>query len=100
MSINEIGIKGKHNIYNSMAASIVARAVDIKKESIRESLADFKNLEHRMEKVLKIGGVEFINDSKATNVNSTWYALESIQNPVVWIAGGVDKGMIMTCLNL
>ncbi|MBL6875849.1 MAG: UDP-N-acetylmuramoyl-L-alanine--D-glutamate ligase [Chitinophagales bacterium] len=92
MSINEIGIKGKHNIYNSMAASIVARAVDIKKESIRESLADFKNLEHRMEKVLKIGGVEFINDSKATNVNSTWYALESIQNPVVWIAGGVDKG--------
>lgn len=92
MSINDLGIKGKHNVYNSMAASIVARAVDIKKESIRESLMDFKNLEHRMERVLKIGGVEFINDSKATNVNSTWYALESIQNPIVWIAGGVDKG--------
>ena len=92
MSIYELGIKGKHNIYNSMAASIVARAVNIKKESIRESLMDFKNLEHRMEKVLKIGGVEFINDSKATNVNSTWYAMESIQNPMVWIAGGVDKG--------
>lgn len=92
MSINDLGIKGNHNVYNSMAASIVARAVDIKKESIRESLMDFKNLEHRMERVLKIGGVEFVNDSKATNVNSTWYAMESIQNPIVWIAGGVDKG--------
>jgi UDP-N-acetylmuramoylalanine--D-glutamate ligase len=92
MSINELGIRGKHNVYNSMAASIVGRAMDIKKESIRESLVHFKNLEHRMEKVLKIGGVEFVNDSKATNVNSTWYAMESIQNPMVWIAGGVDKG--------
>ena len=92
MSINELGIKGKHNVYNSMAASIVGRAMDIKKESIRDSLVHFQSLEHRMEKVLKIGGVEFINDSKATNVNSTWYAMESIQNPMVWIAGGVDKG--------
>ena len=92
MSINELGIKGKHNVYNSMAASIVGRAMDIRKESIRESLVHFKNLEHRMEKVLKIGGVEFVNDSKATNVNSTWYAMESIQSPMVWIAGGVDKG--------
>lgn len=92
MSINELGIKGKHNVYNSMAASIVGRAMDIKKESIRDSLIHFQSLEHRMEKVLKIGGVEFINDSKATNVNSTWYAMESIQNPMVWIAGGVDKG--------
>jgi UDP-N-acetylmuramoylalanine--D-glutamate ligase len=92
MSINELGIKGKHNVYNSMAASIVGRAMEIKKENIRESLMDFKNLEHRMEKVLKIGGVEFVNDSKATNVNSTWYAMESIQSPMVWIAGGVDKG--------
>ncbi len=92
MSINELGIKGRHNVYNSLAASIVGRAMDIKKESIRESLMHFKNLEHRMEKVLKIGGVEFVNDSKATNVNSTWYAMESIQSPMVWIAGGVDKG--------
>lgn len=92
MSINELGIKGQHNVYNSMAASIVARAMDIKKESIRESLTHFQNLEHRMEKVLKIGGIEFINDSKATNVNSTWYAMESIPNQMVWIAGGVDKG--------
>lgn len=92
MSINELGIKGKHNVYNSMAAAIVARAMDIKKESVRESMIHFKNLEHRMEKVLKIGGVEYINDSKATNVNSTWYAMESIQNPMVWIAGGIDKG--------
>lgn len=92
MSINELQIKGQHNVYNSMAAGIVARALDLRKENIRESLADFKNVEHRMEKVLKIGGIEFINDSKATNVNSTWYAMESIQTPIVWIAGGVDKG--------
>lgn len=92
MSINELGIKGKHNVYNSMAAAIVANSVGIRKESIRESLTHFKNLEHRMEKVLKIGGIEFINDSKATNINSTWYAMESIENPIVWIAGGVDKG--------
>ena len=92
MSINELGIKGKHNVYNSMAAAIVANAVGIRKESIRDSLTHFKNLEHRMEKVLKIGGIEFINDSKATNINSTWYAMESIENPIVWIAGGVDKG--------
>jgi len=92
MSINELGIKGKHNVYNSMAAAIVANSVGIRKDSIRESLTHFKNLEHRMEKVLKIGGIEFINDSKATNVNSTWYAMESIDKPIVWIAGGVDKG--------
>lgn len=92
MSINELGLTGKHNVYNSMAAAMVGRAVDIKKESIRESLVHFESLEHRMEKVLKIGGIQFINDSKATNVNSTWYAMESIQQPMVWIAGGVDKG--------
>lgn len=92
MSINELGVKGKHNIYNSLAAGIVSKAVGIRKESIRESLSNFKNMEHRMENVLKIGGKQFINDSKATNVNSTWYALESMEKPVVWIAGGVDKG--------
>lgn len=92
MSINELQIKGKHNVYNSLAAGIVGKAIGIRKESIRESLSNFKNIEHRMEPVLKIGGKQFINDSKATNVNSTWYALESMQTPVVWIAGGVDKG--------
>jgi UDP-N-acetylmuramoylalanine--D-glutamate ligase len=92
MSINELGIKGKHNVYNSLAAGIVGKAFGIRKEVIRESLSNFKNIPHRMEPVLKIGGKTFINDSKATNVNSTWYALESMQSPVVWIAGGVDKG--------
>ncbi len=92
MSIYKLGVKGKHNVYNSLASGIVARALDIKKETIRESLMDFKDLEHRMESVLKIGGKEFVNDSKATNVNSTWYALESINKPIVWIAGGIDKG--------
>jgi len=92
MSIHKLGLVGQHNIYNSMAQAIVGNATNLKKESIRESLQNFKNLEHRMEKVLKIGGIQFINDSKATNVNSTWYALESTQAPLVWIAGGVDKG--------
>lgn len=92
MSIHKIGLVGQHNIYNSMAQAIVGNATDLRKDAIRESLQNFKNLEHRMEKVLKIGGKEFINDSKATNVNSTWYALESVQTPIVWIAGGVDKG--------
>lgn len=92
MPIHKLGLVGQHNTYNSMAQAIVGRAANLKKENIRESLQTATNLEHRMEKVLKIGGVQFINDSKATNVNSTWYALESMQNPVVWIAGGVDKG--------
>lgn len=92
MSIHKLGLVGQHNIYNSMAQAIVGNATDLKKAAIRESLENFKNLEHRMEKVLKVGGIQFINDSKATNVNSTWYALESTQAPLVWIAGGVDKG--------
>ena len=92
MSINELGVKGQHNVYNSLAAGIVSKAVGIRKESIRESLTHFKDLEHRMEKVLKIGGKQFVNDSKATNVNSTWYAMETMEQPIVWIAGGVDKG--------
>lgn len=92
MSINDLGLQGKHNVYNSLAAGIVGKTMGIRKEVIRESLSDFKNVEHRMEPFLKIGGKQFINDSKATNVNSTWYALESMQNPVVWIAGGIDKG--------
>jgi len=92
MPVYKLGLVGQHNIYNSMAAAIVGKATDLKKAPIRESLQNFKNLEHRMEKVLKIGGVQYINDSKATNVNSTWYALESAQAPLIWIVGGVDKG--------
>ncbi len=92
MSVYEMALPGKHNIYNTMAAGIVADLMGISKESIRQSLQDFKSLEHRMEPVASIRGIEFINDSKATNVNSTWYALESMTKDVVWIAGGVNKG--------
>ena len=92
MSIEDFALKGKHNQYNSMAASLAATAVDIRKEKIREALQTFKSLEHRMENVGSIRGVEFINDSKATNVNSTWFALESMVKPVILILGGVDKG--------
>jgi len=92
MATKELALRGKHNTYNSMAAAVVANAFNIRKDVIRESLSDFQNVEHRLESIGKIRGVEFINDSKATNVNSTWYALESMDNPVVWIAGGVDKG--------
>jgi UDP-N-acetylmuramoylalanine--D-glutamate ligase len=92
MSIEELALQGKHNLYNSMAAGIAARIFEIRKEIIRESLSDFQNIEHRLEFVTKVNGIEFINDSKATNVNSTWYALESMTNPTIWIAGGVDKG--------
>lgn len=92
MQGEQLALVGKHNLYNSMAAGIAARVLDLKKESVREALMDFKGLEHRLEKVLKVGGVDFINDSKATNVNSAWYALESMFQPVIWIAGGVDKG--------
>jgi len=75
-----------------MAAGIAGRVLDIRKELIRESLSDFQGVEHRLEHVLKIHGVDYVNDSKATNVNSTWYALESITNPTIWIVGGQDKG--------
>ncbi len=92
MSVLELALEGKHNQYNSLAAGITAFVSNIRKEIIRESLSDFEAVEHRMEKVLRIRGVEFINDSKATNVNSTWYALESVKKPIIWIVGGVDKG--------
>jgi UDP-N-acetylmuramoylalanine--D-glutamate ligase len=92
MSIHDLALQGKHNAYNSMASGIAARLLDIRKEVIRESLSDFQNVEHRLEFVAKIHDIEFINDSKATNVNSTWYALESMEKPIVWIVGGVDKG--------
>ena len=92
MSINDLALQGKHNIYNSMASGIVAKVLELRNETIRESMGSFKNIEHRLEFVAKISGISFINDSKATNVNSTWYALESVAAPVVLILGGVDKG--------
>lgn len=92
MSIHQLALQGNHNLYNSMAAGIAARVLDLRKELIRESLSDFQNIEHRLEFVANIHGITFINDSKATNVNSTWYALETVQAPIIWIVGGVDKG--------
>ncbi|SRX54641.1 UDP-N-acetylmuramoylalanine--D-glutamate ligase [Aequorivita sp. CIP111184] len=92
MPIATIGIQGEHNVKNAMAASTVATLLRIRKQTIRESLEGFQGVEHRLEKVLKINNVLYINDSKATNVNATFYALDSMENPTVWILGGVDKG--------
>lgn len=92
MSIFDFSLQGKHNTYNSMAAGLAGTALNIRNEKIRESLSDFKGVEHRLEYFLKVHGIEFVNDSKATNINSTWYALECINKPIVWIVGGVDKG--------
>ena len=92
MSIHDLALKGKHNAQNSLASGITSRILEIRKEAVRESLSDFVNVEHRLEFVAKVHGIEFINDSKATNVNSTWFALESMDKPTVWIVGGVDKG--------
>jgi UDP-N-acetylmuramoylalanine--D-glutamate ligase len=92
MTIHELALKGRHNIYNSMAAAIAGKVLNIRKDEIRESLADFQGVEHRLEPVITVCGIDFINDSKATNVNSTWYALECMENEIVWIVGGVDKG--------
>ncbi len=96
--LKELALGGKHNVYNSMAAAIAAKVMDIDNDSIRESLATFKPVEHRLEKVLSVGGVLYINDSKATNVDSAWYALECQKSPVVWIVGGTDKGNDYTSL--
>ena len=85
-------VRGQHNAYNSMAAAVAANLLEVRKDSIRESFTNFQNVEHRLEFVARITGVEYINDSKATNVNSAWYALESMEKPVIWICGGVDKG--------
>src|SRR6476619_8034806 len=92
MSIYDFALKGKHNQYNTMAASIAGATMDIRKNKIREAVQTFQSLEHRMESVATVRGVEFINDSKATNTNSTWYALESMTKPTILILGGVDKG--------
>lgn len=99
MLISQLALKGRHNAYNSLAAAIVGQALEIKNETIREALMDFKNVEHRLEKVATVRGVEFINDSKATNVNAAWFALESMEKPTIWIAGGTDKGNDYTMLN-
>lgn len=92
MPINELSLEGKHNVKNAMAATAVAQLMRIRKETIRESLSNFQGVEHRLEKVLKIQNVQYINDSKATNINSTFYALDSMTTPTLWIVGGVDKG--------
>ena len=92
MTIHNLALQGTHNYYNSMAASIAASSMGIKNEIIKKCLADFKGVEHRLEFVSKIAGVSFINDSKATNCNSVYYALDSINSPIIWICGGVDKG--------
>ncbi|MBQ1617931.1 MAG: UDP-N-acetylmuramoyl-L-alanine--D-glutamate ligase [Bacteroidales bacterium] len=90
--LKELALGGKHNVYNSMAAALAAKASGIDDKTIRESLSSFKAIEHRLEPVLSVGGVMYINDSKATNVDSAWYALECQTRPVVWIVGGTDKG--------
>ena len=92
MSIHKLALRGRHNQYNSMAAGIAGSVLKIRNELIRSSLMDFQQIEHRLEKVLRVHGIEFINDSKATNVNSTWYALECMTTKIIWIAGGIDKG--------
>jgi UDP-N-acetylmuramoylalanine--D-glutamate ligase len=92
MPIAALGLQGQHNIKNAMAAATVATLLKIRKATIRESMEDFQGVEHRLERVLKINNVSYINDSKATNVNATFYALDSMETPTVWIVGGVDKG--------
>jgi len=92
MSIQELVLQGRHNTHNSMAAGIAASILEIRKPIIRESLMDFQSVEHRLEPFIKVHGIQFVNDSKATNVNSTWYALESTAADIVWIVGGIDKG--------
>jgi len=92
MTIQKLAMQGKHNLFNSMAAGMTGRILELRKEGIRESLQSFEGVEHRLEFVAEINGITFINDSKATNVNSVWYALECTEGPVIWIAGGIDKG--------
>jgi len=92
MTIQKLAMQGKHNLFNSMAAGMTGRILELRKEGIRESLQSFEGVEHRLEFVSEVNGITFINDSKATNVNSVWYALECTEGPVIWIAGGIDKG--------
>jgi len=92
MTIQDLALQGKHNVYNSMAAAVASRVLEVRDFITRQSLQDFKNIEHRLEHVINVHGIEFINDSKATNINSVWFALESMHKEIVWIVGGVDKG--------
>ena len=92
MSISNLKLQGKHNVKNTMAGALATQLLNVRSQSIKDSLANFEGAEHRLENVQKVNGVQFINDSKATNVNATYYALESVKTPVVWIVGGVDKG--------
>ncbi len=92
MTLEKLALQGKHNAYNSMAAGIAARLMDIRRDSLKQAFSDYQNIAHRLEYVSSVHGIEFINDSKATNVNSAWYAIEFYNKPIVWIAGGVDKG--------
>jgi UDP-N-acetylmuramoylalanine--D-glutamate ligase len=92
MPTDSLALEGQHNVKNAMAASAVAQLLNIRKQTIRESMSGFQGVEHRLEKVLKIQNVQYINDSKATNINATYYALESMTTQTIWIAGGVDKG--------
>jgi UDP-N-acetylmuramoylalanine--D-glutamate ligase len=92
MTTDNLALEGKHNLKNTMAASTAAKLVGIRKETIRQSIENFQGAAHRLEKVLKIHHVQYINDSKATNVNATYYALDSVSTPIVWIVGGIDKG--------
>jgi len=92
MTLEELALQGRHNLYDSMAAGIATRLLDIRKDIIKQCLSDFQHIEHRLEFVASIHGVDYINDTKATNVNSTWFALESMHKDVIWIAGGMDKG--------
>ncbi|MBL4605348.1 MAG: UDP-N-acetylmuramoyl-L-alanine--D-glutamate ligase, partial [Flavobacteriaceae bacterium] len=92
MSISKLTLQGKHNVKNTMAATLASQLLNVRSQSIKESLAKFEGAEHRLENVQRVNGVQFINDSKATNVNATFYALECMERPTVWIVGGVDKG--------
>ncbi len=92
MELDELALTGKHNLYNSLAAGIAANIAGISSEQLRESLSNFAGVEHRLEKVCRVRGIDFVNDSKATNVNACWYALESMKQPTVLILGGIDKG--------
>jgi UDP-N-acetylmuramoylalanine--D-glutamate ligase len=92
MTIQELALQGRHNLNNSMAAGISGMVLKLRKDDIRECLSDFQGVEHRLERFMRVHEIEFINDSKATNINSVWYALESMSTRVVWLVGGTDKG--------
>lgn len=92
MTLEALALQGRSQVYRTMAAGIGERILDIRKAAIKDSLSDFQHIEHRLQYISNVHGIEFINDSRATNVNSAWFALESMNKPVIWIAGGLDKG--------